>query len=160
MKPSIERIHERLEYLPDVGHLLRKYRYREYDIGSRAEYIDGHGYFVVSIDGISIGAHILGWALYHNQWPENIIDHINRIKLDNRISNLRDITIAENNRNRPLQRNNTTGFAGISYDPRRQKFYAKLKLNHKTIHLGTYEDINEAVLARDMAISRAESASI
>lgn len=68
--------------------------------------------------------------------PEILIDHINMNKLDNRKENLRTANKAQNSMNRETQSNNTQGFRGISFDKRRSKFRAYIKVNGKQIALG------------------------
>lgn len=58
------------------------------------------GYITVTFCGHHITAHRLAWLLHYGCWPTHGIDHINRIKTDNRICNLRDVPQAENVRNR------------------------------------------------------------
>ncbi len=65
-------------------------------------------------------------------------DHISRDTLDNRRSNLRVATISQNQMNRPRQRNNTTGFKGVSFHKHSGKYQAHIRLNHKLIYLGLF----------------------
>ena len=64
-------------------------------------------------------------------------------RADNRLVNLREATLAENNRNKKLQSNNTTGFKGVSFNKASRKFVARLTVNKKTVHL-EYHDTAEA----------------
>lgn len=75
-----------------------------------------------------------------------VVDHINRCRNDNRKSNLRLVSIKENNTNVSLSKNNTSGFKGVTY--KNNKWYAYLKQNKKQIHLGSFYDKEEAIKAR------------
>lgn len=84
--------------------------------------------------------------------PENrVVDHINGNPLDNRRSNLRICTSAENSRNLKRQSNNTSGFPGVSWDKSRNKWAAKIRFNYKHINLGRYVNLSDAVKARERA---------
>lgn len=83
--------------------------------------------------------------------PKSVIDHINGNGLDNRRENLRICTVSQNAMNRTRQRNNKTGFKGVSYDRVRKKFKACIHLDGKTKHLGMFLDSKEAALAYDSA---------
>ena len=78
-------------------------------------------------------------------------DHINHNGLDNRKKNLRSVTASENQLNRKgPQSNNTSGFIGVSWDQKSQKWRAEIKRNKKTTFVGhfpTKEDANRARLA-------------
>ena len=76
-------------------------------------------------------------------------DHINGNKLDNRRSNLRICTQTENNRNRKIGKNSSTGFKGVSWDKKIKRFVAYTKLNKKPIFLGTYFTAEDAARAYD-----------
>ena len=80
--------------------------------------------------------------------PNVLVDHINMNRLDNRKSNLRIANKAENSMNRITPINNTYGFRGVSFDKRRNKFRAYIKVNGKQISLGYYLDFKEAKKAR------------
>ena len=73
-------------------------------------------------------------------------DHVNGNRLDNRRSNLRTCTQAQNNRNRPRQVNNTTGYKGVS-KASATTFRAQIKVNGKKIRIGTYKTAEEAYRA-------------
>ena len=75
-------------------------------------------------------------------------DHINRNPLDNRKENLRPATIQENNINRSIQSNNTSGFIGVYFDKHCNKWIAQIKKNRKNIHLGVFQNKEEAIYAR------------
>ena len=89
-------------------------------------------------------------ALLQN--PENklCVDHKNNDRLDNNIKNLRFATHRENNRNRSLSSNNTSGIKGISWYKRDEKWSAHIKVNGKKIHIGYFENIQDAHKARQL----------
>ena len=61
---------------------------------------DNRGYVKIQINKKDYTAHRLAWFYIYGEWPKQVIDHINRIKFDNRIENLRDVSVLENNKNR------------------------------------------------------------
>ena len=96
-------------------------------------------------------AHRIAWLIYYGEWPKNQIDHINQDPTDNRIENLRDVTHAENNKNRTLQNNSTTGYSGVSFYKRDGKYRAEISINNITKHLGYYDTAEEAAAVRAVA---------
>jgi hypothetical protein len=79
------------------------------------------------------------------------VDHRNGDGLDNRKSNLRLATHAENSRNRRLQCNNTSGVRGVHWSTRKQKWRARIKVDNRYIELGCFEDLTEAAAVREQA---------
>lgn len=79
------------------------------------------------------------------------IDHIHHKKYDNRKSELRIVTSSQNNMNKRLQSNNTSGCAGVSYHIRDKKWKATIKLNGKTTTLGWFKNKEDAIAARRKA---------
>ena len=77
-----------------------------------------------------------------------LIDHINRDKLDCRIENLRVANFSINTLNRETPTNSKTGHKGISYDKRKEKYRAYIKINGKQLFLGYFDDIEKAIIAR------------
>lgn len=75
-------------------------------------------------------------------------DHIDRDPLNNRRSNLREATHRENMRNCSKRRDNTSGYIGVTWNKKVNKWEAQLSLNHKNLHLGKFIDKEEALKAR------------
>ncbi|WP_300697223.1 HNH endonuclease [uncultured Clostridium sp.] len=80
-----------------------------------------------------------------------LVDHISRDTLDNRKSNLRICTYQQNSFNKSIRIDNTSGITVISFHNINKKWRAKIKYNNLTIHLGYFEDINEALINRRVA---------
>ena len=96
-------------------------------------------------------AHRLAWFLYHGDWPKEDIDHINNIRDDNRIVNLREATRRENHGNRKVLEGGSSKYKGVSWYKRYCNWIAKIKINYKQIHLGYYTTEEEAALAYNKA---------
>lgn len=80
-----------------------------------------------------------------------VVDHINGNSIDNRKSNLRTCSIAENSRNANRPVNNTSGYKGVYWDKSKNKWTAQIKFEKATIPLGRYHDIIEAAKAYNAA---------
>lgn len=111
--------------------------------------IDGKGYFCGSIFDKQYSAARIAWLLHTGEWPKNCIDHINGNPLDNRISNLRDVSRLENQRNRKRFSTNTSGVCGVVKD--KDKWRAHITVNGALKSLGLFSDISEAAAARSAA---------
>lgn len=104
------------------------------------------GYIRIVIDGKAYMAHRLVWLYLHGSLPELYIDHINGIRDDNRVSNLREVSRTTNNQNRTcLNRNNSSGKMGVDFLKRSNKFRARLRVDGKEMHLGLFATESEAV---------------
>lgn len=79
------------------------------------------------------------------------VDHINRNRLDNRKSNLRITTHQQNNMNKGLIKSNTSGYTGVYWYKARSKWQVSIKVNYKSIFLGYYDDLEEAIKVREEA---------
>src|SRR5690606_29866615 len=83
------------------------------------------GYRQVGIGGSHYLAHRLAWLHVYGCWPENLIDHLNGVRDDNRICNLRDVDDRTNNENILRKRSdNTSGYLGVHFDRKSNKFRA------------------------------------
>lgn len=93
-----------------------------------------------------IRAHRLAWFIVNGVLPNGEIDHINQDKLDNRISNLRDVTKEVNQRNGTRKSNNTSGVAGVCWHKQRKKWCAQAAGigEKKSKHIGLFDTIEEA----------------
>lgn len=109
------------------------------------------GYLGVMCHGKRYFVHRICWALHTGKWPDRQIDHINGVKTDNRICNLRLATNAQNGKNTGLSINNTSGVCGVTYDKRNQKWRSLIKVDGKQIHLGRWSSFDDAVRSRKEA---------
>jgi hypothetical protein len=97
-----EELHKLLEYNLETGEFFWKISVaKKIKPGKKAGQVCKiHGYETIGIKGKNYKSHRLAWMYVYGKWPEIEIDHINRIKTDNRICNLRDVTRSINNLNR------------------------------------------------------------
>lgn len=89
--------------------------------------------------------------LIMNCAPDMVVDHINHNKLDNRKNNLRVCTQNKNLCNCVISKNNSSGATGVGFDKQRNKWTASITVNYKKIHLGRYDDIEDAIKVRKEA---------
>ena len=99
-------------------------------------------------------AHRIAWAIVHGRWPEHFLDHINRVRTDNRLANLREATNAENLRNRSVVRNNESGTKGVRMDKRSKRWQARIKIGGTSISLGAFASRDEAAAAYTAAAKK------
>jgi hypothetical protein len=108
---------------------------------------NGIGYAVTYIDGKTIRMH----RMIVNATTGKEVDHINGNRLDNRKINLRECTKSQNHMNNFLQKNNTTGYKGVSLFKRVNKYRAYIKKDNKEIHLGYFNNPKDAAVAYNEA---------
>lgn len=113
-------------------------------------YKDCDGYFMGRIFGKSYFAHRI--IYFHSYgWLPQEVDHLNGKPSDNRIMNLRAVTRAQNQQNRRLQHNNTSGYAGVYFDKQRKVWRGNVWHNGKKHSCGyseTKEGAHIAVLTK------------
>lgn len=76
------------------------------------------------------------------------VDHINNDRLENNANNLRFVTSRENHFNMSLKSTNTSGVKGVSFYKRTGKWQAQIQLSGKSIHLGVFNTLEDAKIAR------------
>jgi hypothetical protein len=116
--------------------------------GKPAGSVEHHGYIRIGVRGKTYRAHHLVWLWHHGVFPDTIVDHINQIKNDNRIENLRLSDPTLNNLNRTTGSNNTSGYKGVSYLKKRNKYEASITVKGKMHRLGQFNTFEEAKYAR------------
>jgi len=112
---------------------------------------DRDGYRVGEIFGRRAASHRVIWAIVHGEWPACEIDHINGIKSDNRLANLRNVSMHENQKNKKLPVTSTSGHVGVHRERESGKWKAHIKINQRRIYLGRYNSCEQAVEARTAA---------
>lgn len=111
---------------------------------------DSGGYLHGTIFGKNVLAHRVAWALHYGQWPQGHIDHINGDIADNRIENLRIVTVRQNARNRKLSVRNRSGKTGV----RQQDGLWLASISDDSgneRHLGSFPSFDAASAARSAA---------
>lgn len=114
---------------------------------TRAGTKNSAGYRVISLFGKRYLEHRLAWFFVHGEMPKHEIDHINQIRDDNRISNLRQVTRSENQRNK-TRKDSRVDEVGIWWCRRRKRYIAEISLNGKKVYQKSFTDIDEAISAR------------
>jgi hypothetical protein len=111
--------------------------------------IDSHGYPIVRIDYILYRVHRLVGVAFLGLRFDQQIDHINRDRSDSRAVNLRACSNSENSRNCGLDKSNSSGFKGVSWDRANRKWKSAVTFNHKSITIGRFSSKQEAAKAYD-----------
>lgn len=87
--------------------------------------------------------HRIIFLMFNGYLPKSL-DHIDGDSLNNRIENLRPCNNSQNQHNRRKQRNNTSGFKGVSWNKKDQRWAAFIVLQSKKHHLGYFSSAEEA----------------
>jgi len=170
--PSPVLVRQLLRYEPDTGRLFWLERMPETVASDRASTrvricrnwnarfqgqeafatVSLRGYYVGVLCGIRMYAHRVAWAIQAGEWPEDEIDHINGVRLDNVFTNLREASRVENAQNLCIRSNNTSGHPGVAWDTKRGKYEAYITIRQKRKHLGRFASIDDAIAARANAL--------
>lgn len=136
---SAERLRELLHYEPSTGVFTRLMTSGGRKAGTVAQgNLSDQGYWMISVCSKQYRAHRLAWLYVHGVWPEQI-DHINGVKSDNRIANLRCVSRSVNLQNqRRAQSSNRTGLLGVSLRQGENKWQAQIMVNGKRYTLGRF----------------------
>lgn len=159
-KPGVNphRLRECFNYDPTTGVITwAKPTSSKRKIGDTAGCVANTGYIVIRLDGVMMLAHRAAWAMVFGVWPEHEIDHINRVRHDNRLANLREATRAQNSRNSTTRRNNPIGLTGVVRKGRR--FQARICIDGRSIFLGSYTTAKDASDAYKVAAKAVEQRS-
>lgn len=145
-----DRLKELLNYDPLTGIFSWRVSPNGYvPAGAEAGSVANNGYVRIGWGKKYIVAHRAAWLMFYGELPPERIDHINRNKSDNRISNLRLLSHAENLQNAKLRRDNTSGVKGVHSE--RGRWRASISVDNKTINLGSFRTLDDAAAARAAA---------
>lgn len=151
---------KQLRYEPETGLLYRRPipernridRMRNSRFANKpATYLNSTGHVQLLINGHHYLAHRVIWLLVHGEWPEGDIDHINGDRADNRLSNLRIATPAQNSTNTRRYKNNTTGYRGVHWNKRQRRWTVRIGVGNDKVHVGCFGCPTIAAFAYDSA---------
>jgi hypothetical protein len=144
-----ERLKELLDYDAETGLFTwLKPTTNGVRIGQTAGVITCYGYRAIRVDNKIYRAARLVWLHAHGVFPDNNIDHINGLRDDNRLENLRDVTQAENMRNQRIGSRNSSGVLGVGWDKTRSKWRASIRYKGLNKTLGRFTSLLDAVASR------------
>lgn len=149
MPISHDRLKQLLDYDPDTGAFRWKITKGRAKSGQFAGATDAYGYRVIRVDGVLYKAHRLAWLHVHGEWPNGLLDHINRAPGDNRLCNLREATQSENMHN--ANRKSVSGVPGVRWRPERNKWVAQIRVGYRSHMIGAFASKQEAIEARRQA---------
>ncbi|WPZ05488.1 HNH endonuclease signature motif containing protein [Pelagerythrobacter marinus] len=169
--PTPEQLRQLLRYEPETGKLY--WRERPADLfQARGKFPPEHGakvwnarwagaeaFTAVAKEGYHVGAinfrtmraHRVIWAIVYGAWPVGEIDHINGIRSDNRLCNLRVVSPSANRKNMKRRKDNPSGATGVYWWPTSRKWRVQIKSCGERRHIGMFDTFEEAVAARKAA---------
>lgn len=151
MNITQEQLKDRLHYDPETGLFTWIKCYHSRMVGCRAGYIQKDGYVKIFLNGKPRSAHRLAWLYVYGELPKGEIDHLNRVRSDNRILNLRDVDRLTNHQNKKMDKRNSSGVQGVHWNKGLNKWMVRIGNNGKRKHLGYFENFEEAVKIRKQA---------
>ena len=134
-------LHELLEYRE--GKLFSKKQRGRISVGQKVGSIKPHGYEVVGINKKTYLSHRIIYMMHYGFMPK-YLDHIDGNPSNNRIENLREATLSQNQYNSKIPKNNTSGIKGVNWDKSKNKWRARVIVNKRTMYVGLFKDIADA----------------
>jgi hypothetical protein len=148
--PSVERLQQVLRFDLEAGKAFWLTNTGGRVVGSEARSAHRTGYIYVQVDGCRFALHRAMWAVAHGRWPDHTVDHIDGDTRNNAISNLRDVSFAQNCLNRKTYKNNSTGHKGVYITPS-GKWTALIQKSGKSVYLGRFDTKDAAAAAYQAA---------
>jgi len=146
-KLSLQRVRILLAYEPKTGSFSWKANVANVKAGSKAGSKNALGYLLVRIDKCQVYAHRLAWFYVYGVWPDQQVDHINGVRDDNSIGNLRLASQSQNSCNGALRSTNTSGYRGVSWSKDKKKWVSRIVKDRKQHVLGYFASKEEAYYA-------------
>ncbi|AIX74659.1 HNH endonuclease signature motif containing protein [Mixta calida] len=142
-----DRLIDVLDYSPETGLFIWRKKLSARGAVGKVAGTKSYGYITINIDGVRYFAHRLAWLYFYEEWPKQEIDHIDRNRENNSISNLRDVNRVVNALNTGTRSDSTTGMKGVTFCKQRNLWQAQINLSGKNITLGRFKTIDEAAIA-------------
>ena len=143
---SQDELKQWLSYDKESGVFTWIKSYNNQRLNKAAGSLDKDGYVVIKIKGKQYRAHNLAWLYVYGMFPRVILDHIDMVKDNNRIDNLREVTHAENSQHKvkALSTNKSCGLLGVSLHKRVNRYRARIMTEGRRIMLGYFDCPKEA----------------
>ena len=154
-KLTQKKVRELFDYNEKTGILTSRIDRGKAKKGRQYRTISKNGYLELSINNTVYRVHEIVWLWWHGYWPEFMIDHIDKIRHHNWITNLREVSPQCNVRNSSISSTNTTGIKGVYLYARDNVFVAQISVKYKMIYLGRTTCLLEAACLR-LAAEQAE----
>jgi hypothetical protein len=156
--PSPDVLRQLLRYEPDTGKLFWRKRGPEWFLSLRSwkrwntcfadrmamNQANTHGYMQGTLLSRKEQAHTVIWIMQTGRPPKVCIDHKDGCRSNNRWDNLREATVAENNRNRRLNGSSASGVKGVTWNKARSKWQARIVTDGTHVFLGLFETVDGA----------------
>lgn len=146
IKLTQARLKELLHYDPETGVFTWKTSWGNRrvpgDVAGKAHNVTG--YTVIRLDGVNYRGQRLAWLYQTGEWPEGEIDHINGLRSDDRLCNLRACSKAENQQNRVSASGATSKLLGVSWSAWAKRWRAQIKFAGVVRYLGSFHTEDEA----------------
>lgn len=148
---TAERLREVLRYDPETG----KFYWREkiackVVIGKESGCLSSNGYILIRLFGVLYRANRLAWLYMIGEWPTDKMDHADLNRSNNRWANLRPCSTSENARNMHRHMDSQTGLKGVTLEKRTGRYFARICVNRRTFHIGTFDTSQLAAAAYDL----------
>jgi len=145
---TFERLREVMHYDPVTGDFTRRISLgANAPAGEIAGSLKPSGYVTIDIDGKRYRAHRLAWLYVTGEHPRSMVDHRDNIRNHNWWSNLRLADHQQNGANSRPKRFNTSGYKGVYWCKQTEKWRAKINVDRRQIHLGSFSTREEAAAA-------------
>ena len=156
-----EEVVKLFKYNPDTGQLFWKRPRHKRHLHEQAGCAHNKGYRQVIIHGRGYLTHRIAWLMVYGTHPKEI-DHINGVRDDNRLSNLRAVSRVGNQHNARTRKDNTSGTPGVTFDRRHNRWVARMQVRGRRMSLGrflTYEEAADARLSAKRSLEESEETS-
>jgi hypothetical protein len=142
------KLKEYLHYEPGTGifRWIKKPKCSRVILGGVAGTVQTKGYRNINLLTYANKAHRLAWLYVYGEWPILQLDHINGVKDDNRICNLREANNGQNQMNKKTQRNNTSGHRNVYWRNSRNRWVVSISVEGKNYIKGSFKKLEDAVI--------------
>lgn len=133
-----------VDYDPETGIFTRKVKSSNQKAGAVLGTKNSGGYLIAMVGRKRYSLHRLAWLYFYGRMPHGDIDHINGVRDDNRIDNLRECSRSKNCMNKKINSNNVSGVKGVGWHAQSGKWRARIMTGYKSVFLGRFDSVKEA----------------